>query len=190
MSLIKNIILWLCLFSVSVWAQQSDSDLNYEKGTYYALKFQYDLAKPLLKKAADAGNENAMLRYAFLINVKHGQYLAPDAFIYMEKAAENGNEWAMMLMSKSFFSGVTKKEASKWRDKLDEKLKPYLEQGNKDAYYIMSQVEFDDNREKWLNKSADAGSSKAMRELANYYQSGNGWFILPGSREKNNLFTR
>jgi uncharacterized protein len=190
MALIKNIILWLCLFSVPVLAEQSDSDLNYEKGKYYALKYQYDLADPLLKMAADGGNVNAMLRYAFLINVQHGQYLAPNAFVYMEKAAENGNEWAMMLMSKSFYSGLTKKEASKWRDNLDTKLKPYLEQGDKDAYYIMSQVEFDDHREKWLDKSAEAGSSKAMREFASYYQSGNGWFLLPDSREKNNLFTR
>jgi hypothetical protein len=183
MALIKNIILWLCLFSVPVLAEQSDSDLNYEKGKYYALKYQYDLADPLLKMAADGGNVNAMLRYAFLINVQHGQYLAPNAFIYMEQAAKKGNEWAMMSLSDYAYSGLSKKEASKWRDKLDAKLKSYLKQSNKDAYYIMSKIEFDDHREKWWIKAAEAGSDQAMVELADYYLD-NGWFILPGSREK------
>jgi uncharacterized protein len=184
MVLIKNIILWLCLLSAPVLAQQSDSDLNYEKGKYYALKYQYDLAKPWLKKAADDGNENAMLRYAFLVNVQHGLFLNPEAFEYVEKSASKGNEWAMSLLADYKYSGVTKTESAKWRKILDAKLAPYLDKNDKDALYFMSHLEFVDNQEKWLDKSAEAGSSKAMRELASYYQSGNGWFLLPDSREK------
>jgi hypothetical protein len=183
MSFIKNIVLLLCLFSFQVFSQEKIEDGNYQKGKYYALKYQYDMAKPLLKKAADGGNADAMFWYAHLINVEHGQYLASNAFIYMEKSAKNGNVWAMHALANYSYSGLTKKEASKWRDKLDAKLETYLDHGDKEAYYIMSQVEFDDHHEKWLGKAAEAGSDQAMVELADYYVD-NGWFILPGSRDK------
>ncbi len=178
----KYIVLFFFLCSFSVFSSVNQYGSNYEKGKYYALKYMDNLAKPYLKKSADAGNADAMFRYALLVNVQHGLFLAPDAFEYMEKAAENGNEWAMMLLSWKDYSGLSERESDNWRKKFDDKLEPYLDDNNKDALYIMHQMEFDD-REKWLEKAAEAGSDQAMIELAAYYHD-HGWFIFPGAREE------
>jgi TPR repeat protein len=183
MSLAKSIILFLYLLSFQVYSQQAIEDENYQKGKYYALKYKYDLALPYLKKSADTGNENAMLRYAFLVNVQHGLFLNLEAFEYVEKSAENGNEWAMSLLADHKYSGLRKTESAKWTKQLNAKLAPYLEKNDKDALHFMSHVEFDDKYEKWLEKASEAGSGEAMVKLADYYLN-NGWFILPGSREK------
>lgn len=175
----KIFILLLCILAFNSYALDQD----YDKGKYYALKYKYELAKPYLKKSADTGNADAMFRYALLVNVQHGLFLNAEAFKYVEMAAEKGHEWAMMLLSWKDYSGLSERESENWRKKFDDKLEPYLDENNKDALYIMHQMEFDD-REKWLEKAAEAGSDEAMNLLAAYYENGHGWFIIPGAREK------
>ncbi len=177
----KYTVLFFFLCSFSVFSSVNQDDSNYEKGKYYALKYKDNLALPYLKKSADTGNADAMFRYALLVNVQHGLFLNAEAFEYVEMAAEKGHEWAMMLLARENYSGLSKKESENWRKKFDDRLEPYLDDNNKDALYIMHQMEFDD-REKWLEKAAEAGSDEAMIRLAAYYHD-HGWFIL-GAREE------
>ncbi len=181
----KIFILLLCMLAFNSHARSESYtlDQNYDKGKYYSLKYKYELAKPYLKKSADAGNADAMLRYAFLVNVQHGLFLNPEAFEYVVKSADKGNEWAMSLLADYKYSGTSEAEAAKWQEKLDARLEPYLDEKDKDALLFMSHVEFYDNEEKWLVKAAEAGSDEAMIRLAAYYENGNGWFIIPGARE-------
>lgn len=131
----KLVVLFFFMCSFSIFSAVSQGDSDYEKGKYYALKYKYDLAKPYLKKSADAGNANAMFRYALLVNVQHGLFLNPEAFKYVEMAAEKGHEWAMMLLARENYSGLSKIESENWRKKLEDKLEPYLDNNNKDALY-------------------------------------------------------
>lgn len=172
---------FMCVFNS--YANNYTEDSDYERGKYYSLKYNNELALPLLKKSADAGNADAMFRYALLVNVQHGLFLNAEAFEYVEMAAKKGHEWAMMLLSWKDYSGLSERESENWREKFDDKLEPYLDDNNKDALYIMHQMEFD-NREKWLVKAAEAGSDEAMIRLAAYYENDHGWFIIPGAREE------
>lgn len=153
----------------------------YQIGKDLALHLKTEEAKPYLKYAADNGNTNAMVRYAYLSS-SSSQFLSPKSYDYMLKAAQNGHEWAMMSMTKELLSSDADKR--KWRAEFIKKLSPYIEKNNPDALYMMSVLEQrdEDEEEDWLIKASDAGSCNATVDLYWLYKKGRGWFLTDNRR--------
>lgn len=157
----------------------------YQKGKNLALHLETDKAEEYLKYAADKGNANAMVRYAYLSSTSR-LFLSSNAYDYMLKAAKNGHEWAMISISQEMLTSI--KDKKYWRTKFLEKMQPYISREDPDALYLMSELEQHDEDEKadWLIKAVDAGSCKATVKLSEFYDHDYGWFLTK-DRRKNKI---
>ncbi|WP_311969539.1 sel1 repeat family protein [Pseudomonas baltica] len=148
---------------------------------------QYKVAEPELRIAATAGDSEA--QYYLANEIKNSkQYITPEAYEWYEKSANQGNFYAMFQLARgdNLCKAMTKCESGSktprdWLNKLISTATPFALQGNGEAmemlYYATGKLE-------WLEKAAAVNYAPAQRILANYYEDGNGYFIIPGSRKK------
>ena len=173
-------------FSSLLHANQSTDELTpeqaYQQGSLLYQQNKYSQAKPLLKFAADHNHSPAAAMYASM--------LFSNTFIQSEreheytlKSAELGNVLAMVAASS--------RRALSGREHWRTKVTPILErQAKKDdalAMRLLSMLTaFEDESVSfdWLVEAAESGDEFSQHQLARHYEMGDGWFLIPGKREK------
>ncbi|NUU38765.1 tetratricopeptide repeat protein [Pseudomonas sp. C2B4] len=183
----KIIVLVLAiLFSCSAVAKLTQEQKTAkEKGiALYQQSDWYD-SQPLLEKAAMAGDRTAQYYLAEAIRLSR-RYTTAEARKWYEAAAEQGDLYAMLrLSSKSDFcndlENCTGKRAEEWREQLLSTAHERAEKGDTEA---MTALFITKQGLRWLVKAAKAGDPLAQNTLAGIYKDGDGWFLIPGSREK------
>ena len=143
----------------------------------------YD-SQPLLQIAAEAGDQQAQYYLGEAIRLSK-RYMTAEARKWYEAAAEQGDLFAMLRLSDSSDLcrelGTCALNGAEWREKALDLAYERAEQGDTQAMHAL----FNANQGiSWLEKAAEGGDSTAQRLLAGLYQDGEGWFFLPGSREK------
>ncbi|WED22862.1 hypothetical protein L3Q72_05570 [Vibrio sp. JC009] len=187
-TLFKQIILLMCLLGIiSSWAVQAQEGMSllslqdaYEKGKLLHWQYKEEQAKSYLKYAADKGHIEAAFMYS--------EILSQPSFVQNEEeskyavmAAESGH--LLALLKVSIGTSMIKRD---WRVKAEQLLLNQAQLGNSDAmrYLYSFYPDSDDRSYYWLKKASESGNPKAMFMLAERYEGQYGWFIIPGSREK------
>ncbi|KJG63350.1 tetratricopeptide repeat protein [Photobacterium kishitanii] len=153
----------------------------YQLGDLLVDQYKIKQGQPYLKYAADKGNAKAALAYSRSLST-NVMVLGPQEHEYAVKAAKLGNEDAMLTLSlnKNIFG-----DREEFRIELLKISKEKAEQSNADAMRKLSLLYLDTSDElDWLRKSAEYGNAKAQYELGRTYEVGEGWFFIPGNREK------
>ncbi|PSU99239.1 tetratricopeptide repeat protein [Photobacterium kishitanii] len=153
----------------------------YQLGDLLVDQYKIKQGQPYLKYAADKGNAKAALAYSRSLST-NVMVLGPQEHEYAVKAAKLGNEDAMLTLSlnRNIFG-----DREKFRTELLKISKEKAEQGDADAMRKLSLLYLDTSDElDWLSKSAEYGNAKAQYELGRTYEVGEGWFFIPGNREK------
>ncbi|PSU17217.1 tetratricopeptide repeat protein [Photobacterium kishitanii] len=153
----------------------------YQLGDLLVDQYKIKQGQPYLKYAADKGNAKAALAYSQSLST-NVMVLGPQEHEYAVKAAKLGNEDAMLTLSlnRNIFG-----DREEFRTELLKISKEKAEQGDADAMRKLSLLYLDTSDElDWLSKSAEYGNAKAQYELGRTYEVGEGWFFIPGNREK------
>ncbi|GAB2645251.1 tetratricopeptide repeat protein, partial [Vibrio panuliri] len=191
--MIKRIIYKLILLHVTVLAAGSFS-LNaaeepleiapqraYEKGTLLFQQNKYTEAKPFLSQALDHGYPSAGLMLADIYKTNIFVQTKKEAK-YLLKAAELGNFIAMFRLGGSRSIHTNSKE---WDEKVIPEIKRFAKNGSPYAMRLMHALATDEEEsDQWLKKAADAGDAYSQHKLAKRYKNGEGWFLIPGKRER------
>ena len=162
---------------------ESDNRISENNGVNLYKAKQYEMALPLLEKAANAGDPQAPFYLGIMFD--EGSGVIKDqkkSFEWFEKAAKNGNTDAFFVIGSRYLygSGVEKdyKEALKW-------YKRSVEEGKKDdktIYFMIGSMYYNglgtlkDTSEaaKWYEKAAEKGDAFSQAMLAMQYYSGQG----------------
>ena len=144
----------------------------------------YD-SQPLLKIAADAGDSTAQYYLGEAIRLSN-RYTTEDAKKLYESAAKQGDLYAMLRLSNSHdlckeMGSCSGKSYEEWRNYALQIANERAEKGDTEAMTVLYTA---GQGLPWLEKAAEAGDSYAQQLLASAYNSGTGWFLIPGSREK------
>ncbi|TVO35863.1 tetratricopeptide repeat protein [Vibrio algivorus] len=154
----------------------------YDKGML--LRWQYKLtdAKAYLKYAADNGLSNAMYMYGVLS--RSNIFIQTDEqYQYFKSAAELNNINGMLALTDNA-SIASKQEKDLYKATLTKYLLEKSKAGDGSSMYLLYILEQGKNGLGWLEKSAQSGYAKAQYYLAYNHDGGDGWFLIPGSREK------
>jgi uncharacterized protein len=149
---------------------------------------QYKSAAPELRIAAEAGDAEAQFYLAEDIRLEH-RYITKEAYKWYVAAANQGDYYAMFQLATSGSDlcsvigncPVGVREPGDWLKMLWATARPLAEQGDSEAMSIMYNATAE---LEWLEKSAEAGYANAQWLLANRYQEGEGFFILPWKRQE------
>jgi len=149
---------------------------------------QLRIAEPYLQIAAEAGNREAQYFLAEeLRQVSHGMTVR--ARYWYQEAAKQGDLYAMVQLARQptklceLDSECKKSSTSppEWKRIAVERATDLSNQGDGEAMYVLYVLS---GNISWLEKSAGTNYGYSNWLLGNYYQDGNGFFLLPGSREK------
>ncbi|WP_171027387.1 tetratricopeptide repeat protein, partial [Photobacterium damselae] len=135
--------------------------------------------QPYLKYAADNGNAKAALAYSWTFRTNM-MAQTPKEHEYAVIAAKLGSEDAKFALSTS--TNIYG-DRDKYRIPLVKKLKIEAAQGDANAMNMLHFLSPDKSND-WLKKAAKYGNAKAQASLASMYAGGDGWFFIPGKREK------
>ncbi|MDY7064211.1 hypothetical protein PsexTeo8_06160 [Pseudomonas extremaustralis] len=144
----------------------------------------YD-SQPLLQTAAEAGDRQAQYYLGEAIRLSK-RYTTMEAKKWYEAAAEQGDLYSMLRLSNKgdlckYMGTCNEKSGADWRQQA---LKIAYERAEKGDAEAMTVLYTAGRGLGWLEKAADAGDSYAQNLLANAYNDGYGWFLIPGNREK------
>ncbi|CZF77878.1 hypothetical protein GMA8713_00347 [Grimontia marina] len=154
----------------------------YEKGKILHFQDKFEEAEPYLLQAGESGYSAA---YYLIANAGHlNRYLMSDKeYKFKKLAAENGHLMAMIGLTMPRSISPQKKY---WRNTIQNILSPHADKNNPLALQMQGYAtpieEYDEMS--LLKTAAYAGYPKAQWKLARRYESGESWFFLPGSREK------
>ncbi|PSW81614.1 tetratricopeptide repeat protein [Photobacterium angustum] len=151
----------------------------YQLGDLLVDQYKIKQGQPYLKYAADKGNAKAALAYSWTFRTNI-MAQTPQEHEYAVKAAKLGSEKAKFVLSTDTNIYGDREE---YRTPLVKELKVRAEQGDGNAMNMLSFL-YPDESNDWLKKAADHGNSKAQASLASMYAGGDGWFFIPGNREK------
>ncbi|CEL27777.1 tetratricopeptide repeat protein [Pseudomonas sp. A1230] len=187
--MIKQVIfgfLFSTFFSFLYAAQLTDSQTAAKnKGITLYQQSAWDSSQPFLKIAAEAGDQKAQYYLGEAIRLSN-RYTTEEARKWYEAAADQGDLYAMLrLSSKSDLCNAmgdcATKSNEEWRARAIKIARERADEGDTEAMVVM----FTANQGlEWLEKAAESKDSFAQQLLASAYQRGQGWFIVPGSREK------
>jgi TPR repeat protein len=187
--LIKRIftsILLSTFFSGSVLAQLTiEEQTARDKGiVLYKQNDWYD-SQPLLEIAATAGDRNAQYYLAEAIRLSK-RYTTAEAKKWYEAAAEQGDLYAMLRLSSdgdlcTIIGTCDGKSGEQWQEQA---LKAARERAQNEDPEAMRVLYILGGGLKWLEKAAETGDGRSQYSLALAYKNGNGWFLIPGNREK------
>ncbi|MGP0172104.1 tetratricopeptide repeat protein [Pseudomonas sp. NCHU5208] len=152
------------------------------------LFYQYKIAEPELRIAAEAGDAEAQYYLAEELR-QMNRYITPEAHKWYEAAASQGDFYAMIRLGRSgkdlcaVMGNCTagQKTPVEWLRQALSQAKPKAEQGDAEAMYVMYHIT--GNRD-WLEKSANAGHAIAQYWMAVGDSQGEGFFFLPGKRQE------
>lgn len=181
----------LCLFLFVLFPYSASAQLTEEQQSkkergliLYQQSDWYD-SQPLLESAAIAGDETAQYYLAEAIRLSN-RYTTDEARKWYEAAAQQGNLYAMLrLSSKSDICNEMKscggKSADEWREQAIQLAQERAKNNDTEAMTVLFITK---QGFSWLEMAAEAGDHLAQNTLAGIYEDGEGWFIVPGSREK------
>ncbi len=175
----------IVIFSFSIRASELNLSLEpklaYDKGILLFQQNKYPEAKPFLSIALEHGYPAAGLMLADTYSTNPFVLTKKESF-YTRKAAELDSVIGMLRMGGP---GSFQVNNSAWTTKIMPEIKVLAKQGNAFAMRLLS-INLTDEQEKfdWFKKAANAGDSFAQYELARRYRMGDGWFLIPGKRER------
>ncbi|UUY09554.1 sel1 repeat family protein [Pseudomonas sp. J452] len=149
---------------------------------------QYKNPEPELRIAAEAGDKEAQYYLAEELR-QSNQHTTLEAYKWYTAAAEQGDLYAMRRLSLleddlcASMGNCPKgsKSPSDWKKILITTAQPLAEAGNGEAMFIMYHVS---NDLEWLVKADEAHYAYGQYLLANLYDNGNGFFLLPWERNE------
>jgi TPR repeat protein len=178
--------LLLALFSDTVLARLTpEEEAARDKGiVLYKQSDWYD-SQPFLEIAANAGNHAAQYYLAEAIRLSK-RYTTAEAKKWYEAAAEQGDLYAMLRLSDSddlcgIIGNCDRKSREQWRNQALNTARERAEEGDTEAMTVLYTM---GQGLSWLEKAAESGDSDAQHFLAIAYKNGDGWFVIPGAREK------
>ena len=187
--MIKQIIISIVLnifFSCSAVAQLThEQQAAKDKGlTLYNQSDWYD-SQPLLQIAAEAGDRMAQYYLGEAIRLSK-RYTTAEAKRWYEAAAEQGDLYAMLRLSSKddlcrYMGTCNGKIGEQWRKQAVKIARERAGRGDTEAMIVLYLA---NQGLAWLEKAAEAGDGFGQYLLASVYESGKGWFLIPGSREK------
>ena len=187
--MIKKIIISIVLnifFSCSAVAQLThEQQAAKDKGlTLYNQSDWYD-SQPLLQIAAEAGDRMAQYYLGEAIRLSK-RYTTAEAKRWYEAAAEQGDLYAMLRLSSKddlcrYMGTCNGKIGEQWRKQAIKIARERAGRGDTEAMIVLYLA---NQGLAWLEKAAEAGDGFGQYLLASVYESGKGWFLIPGSREK------
>lgn len=190
----KIVALTLCfLSSVSICAEERSYDLNnltseeaFEKGRLLRAQFKNVEARRYLKFAAELGEPNAAYLYAMdLTSYKSTIRTPPESKFYLAMAAKNGSRHAMQFLYQHA-SWLEREEKNLWQKNYYNALidlgavEPAQALYELALYYkgvdeALSQY--------YLSRAVLFEHPQALMEVAQQLETGQGTYLMPGSRE-------
>ncbi len=186
--LLKVALVALLSVASSAWAQLTPEQLAAkEKGLILYQQSDWYDSQPLLRIAAEAGDGEAQYFLAETLRLSN-RYITAEAQKWYEAAAEQGEVYAMLRLGNKgndlcvVMSSCPPdhKEPVEWLIMARDIATARAAKGDAEA---MKQLEHITGEFEWLEKSAAAGFGEGQHWLAIAYRQGEGWFLLPGSRE-------
>ncbi|PJG59383.1 tetratricopeptide repeat protein [Aeromonas cavernicola] len=186
----KIALLIMFMITFPVFAKQ-DAEALYQQAVIPWEQGQSNSLE-LMLKAANAGHTEALCNIA---RAYQGTAIirSEEARQYFTKAAELGGLCGMIALS-DLGSGFKLTEAltedngdNNWTRKAIEVTKERVKKNDIDAIktyaFIVGISDYNGYCE-WMEKAAALGDADAMKQLAGHIESGCGWYLMPGSREK------
>lgn len=179
-----SLVLSLTLVSAAFGQLTPEQQVARDRGlALYQQSDWYD-SQPLLKIAAEAGDQQAQYYLGEAIRLSK-RYMTAEARKWYEAAAEQGDLFSMLRLSDSsdlcHELGTCSLNGEEWRQKALDLAYERAEQGDTQA---MNALFIANQGIGWLEKAAEGGDGPAQRLLAGLYRDGQGWFFLPGRREE------
>ncbi|WP_047299879.1 tetratricopeptide repeat protein [Pseudomonas fluorescens] len=156
-----------------------------DKGAILYQQGAWTSSQPFLRVAAEAGDKKSQYFLGEAIRLSN-RYMTEEARNWYVAAAHQGNLYAMLrLSSKKDLCNLLDDCAGKvnidWREQTLRIARERAEKGDTEAMVVL----FTANQGlEWLERAAESGDTYAQKLLASAYKSGEGWFLIPGSREK------
>lgn len=156
-----------------------------DKGITLYQQGAWTSSQPFLRTAAEAGDKKSQYFLGEAIRLSN-RYTTEEARNWYIAAAEQGELYAMLrLSSKKDLCNLLEDCAGKnnidWREHALKIARERADKGDTEAMVVL----FTANQGlEWLEKAAESGDAFAQQLLASAYKSGEGWFLIPGSREK------
>ena len=185
-----NKIITFFLFSIffsgyAVAEITPEQQIAKEQGLALFQQNNWHKSQLLLEDAATAGDQTAQYYLGEAIRLSK-RYTTAEAKKWYEAAAEQGNLYAMLRLSNkddlcSELGSCDGRSAGEWRDQVLKLARERAEKGDTEAMTVLFITK---QGLKWLEKAAEAGDHIAQNTLAGVYKDGDGWFLVPGSRDK------
>ena len=186
----RSIAFVICLALASTVNAQLSEEQNQAKKHGLTLYNQYksSSARTFLTIAAEAGDSESQYFLAEALR-KDSPYMTLEAHKWYEKAAKQGNIYAMIQLGRSSNDicrvmqncPTSNKQPIEWLNEAQRLAKPKAELGDSEAMFIMYQITIEED---WLEKSANAGYPIAQYWKAIGEQEGSGVFLLPWKRSE------
>lgn len=182
--------LLILFFSITTLAAEAQLSKEQQaaKENGITLYNQYKTAEPELRIAAEAGDREAQYYLAEELR-QSNQHITIEAYKWYIAAAEQGDMYAMRRLSlleddlctsmNNCPQGPT--SSSEWKKILINKAQPLAEAGDGEAMFIMYHIS---NDLEWLKKADEAQYAYGQYLLANLYENGKGFFLLPWERNE------
>jgi TPR repeat protein len=167
-------------------AQLTPGEQNSRKlGILLYQQSAWDSAQPFLKVAADAGDLKAQYYLGEAIRLNN-MYMTSEARKWYQAAAEQGDLYAMLRLSSGgdlcrIIGTCDGKSGKQWREHALNAARERAKVGDTEAMTVLYTL---GEGLSWLEKAAIEGDSDAQHFLALAYKNGDGWFLVPGSRDK------
>jgi hypothetical protein len=166
------------------WADLSPEQLiAKEKGLILYQQYKGISAIEPLRVAAEAGDKTAQYYLGETLR-RNSMYITAESRKWYEAAAAQGDLFAMLRLSDSsdlcdLFGTCTGR--AEWREKVLDLAYARAEHGDTEAMRVLFHA---GEGLVWLEKAAGAGDLDAQWLLAERYEAGEGWFLIPGNRKK------
>ncbi|WP_325893718.1 hypothetical protein [Grimontia sp. NTOU-MAR1] len=156
----------------------------YEKGKILHFQDKFEEAEPYLLQAGQGGYAAAYYLIAGAEPINRFM-MSEREYKYLTLAAKEGHLLAMLVLTRDR-SLAPSSEKSSWRQSLKQILAPHVEKKNPFAMALKARMHSNDQDtyDAYTTKAAEAGYPTSQYYLATRYRNGRGWFLLPGSREK------
>jgi TPR repeat protein len=187
--LIKKAFIGAMLFIFSASFAQADLSAELiiarDKGiTLFKQSDWYD-SQPLLQIAAESGDPKAQYYLAEAIRLSK-RYTTDEARKWYTAAADQGDLYAMLRLSNAgdlckIMDTCGEKSGAQWREQAEKVALERAKAGDAEAMSVLYTI---GKGVAWLEKAAENGDGNAQHFLAIAYENGDGWFLIPGSREK------
>lgn len=182
---IFSFLIFLFLSNAFAGQLTESEEKSRDKGVILYQQGAWTSSQPFLRVAAEAGDRKSQYFLGEAIRLSN-RYMTKEARNWSVAAADQGDLYAMLRLSSknnlcNAMDDCATKTSEEWRARALKIARERAAEGNTEAMVVM----FTANQGlDWLEKAAESKDSFAQQLLASAYQRGQGWFIVPGSREK------